>query len=66
MTTHAITIGGFTLVIAAMIALEVIGRRRRSRIPTVGEWLGYLMRARAGRALILLGWWWLGWHYFAR
>ena len=35
-------------------------------MPSLGEWLGYLMRARAGRALILLGWLWLGWHYFAR
>jgi hypothetical protein len=24
------------------------------------------MRARAGRAAILLGWLWIGWHYFAR
>jgi len=49
-----------------MITLEVIGRRRTSRIPTVGEWMGYLMRARTGRALILVGWRWLGRHYFAR
>ena len=52
--------------IAALVALEIIGRRRTTRVPTLGEWLGYLMRARAGRALILLGWLWLGWHYFAR
>jgi hypothetical protein len=32
----------------------------------VGQWLGYLMRPRIGRVLIFLGWWWLGWHYFAR
>jgi hypothetical protein len=66
MSTRAITIVGFALVTAALIALEVVGRRETSRIPTVGEWLGYLMRSRVGRALILLGWWWLGWHYFAR
>ena len=28
--------------------------------------LGYLMRPKIGRALVLAGWWWLGWHYFAR
>lgn len=66
MVTRVITIIGFACVIAALIALEIIGRRRNSRVPTLGEWLGYLMRARAGRALILLGWLWLGWHYFAR
>jgi Family of unknown function (DUF6186) len=66
MTTRVITIAGFALVIAALVTLEAIGRRRASRVPTVGEWLGYLMRPRVGRALVLLGWWWLGWHYFAR
>ncbi len=65
-STRAVTIGGFVVVIAAMVVLEIIGRRPGSKIPTVGQWLGYLMRPRIGRVLILLGWWWLGWHYFAR
>jgi hypothetical protein len=65
LVTRVVTIIGFAGVIAALVALEIIGRRRTTRVPTVGEWLGYLMRARAGRALILLGWLWLGWHYFA-
>ena len=66
MTTRVITIAGFCFVIIVLVALELIGRRRTTRVPTLGEWLGYLMRARAGRVLILLGWLWLGWHYFAR
>ena len=64
--TRAITIVGFAIVIAAMFALEFRARRPGSRIPTLGQWLGYLMRWRTGRVLVLLGWWWLGWHYFAR
>ena len=64
--TRAITIAGFALAVGAMIVLEILARRPGSRIPTVGQWLGYLMRARAGRLLVLLGWLWLGWHYFAR
>jgi hypothetical protein len=66
MTTRVLTIAGFCCVIIALVALELIGRRRTTRVPALGEWLGYLMRARAGRVLILLGWLWLGWHYFAR
>lgn len=66
MTTRVITIVGFAFLTAVLIALEVIGRRRTSRIPTVGEWLGYLMRPKLGRFLVLAGWLWLGWHYFAR
>jgi hypothetical protein len=64
--TRGATIAGFVLVIAAICALEVLARRPGSRIPTIGEWLGYLMRPKIGRVLVLLGWWWLGWHYFAR
>ena len=66
MSTRAITIAGFAIVIVAMFAFEFFARRPGSRIPTVGQWLGYLMRPRIGRVLVLLGWWWLGWHYFAR
>lgn len=66
MSTRTITIAGFLAVIGALVVLELMGRSRRTRIPTVGEWLGYVMRPAAGRAIILLGWLWLGWHYFAR
>ena len=48
------------------VVLEILARRPGSRIPTVGEWLGYLMRPKLGRFLVLAGWMWLGWHYFAR
>jgi hypothetical protein len=66
MTARAITIIGFCAIIAALVVLEMLGRRRTNKIPTLSEWLGYVMRPRAGRALVLLGWLWLGWHYFAR
>jgi hypothetical protein len=66
MSTRMITIIGFACVIVALVALEVVARRGATRIPTLGQWLGYVMRPRTGRALILLGWLWLGWHYFAR
>ena len=66
LTTRSITIAGFALVIAAMFVLEWFARRPGSRIPTVGEWFGWMMRPRLGRVLVLLGWWWRGWHYCAR
>jgi len=66
MTTRAITIIGFSAVITALIILEMLGRRKINNIPTLGEWLGYVMRPRSGRALVLLGWLWLGWHFFSR
>jgi hypothetical protein len=66
MVTRVITIIGFSAVIAGIVILEILARRPGTRIPTLGEWLGYLMRPKIGRGLILLGWLWLGWHYFAR
>jgi Family of unknown function (DUF6186) len=66
MVTRAITVIGFAAVILALFVLEFLARRKGSRIPTLGEWLGYVMRPKAGRLLILLGWLWLGWHYFSR
>jgi hypothetical protein len=66
MVTRVITIIGFVIVIAALFVLEYLGRRKDNRIPTLGEWLGFIMRPRIGRFLILLGWLWLGWHYFSR
>jgi len=66
MVTRILTIIGFAALILALFVLEFLGRRKGSRIPTLGEWLGYLMRSKTGRALILLGWLWLGWHYFSR
>jgi hypothetical protein len=66
MSSRVVTAVGFGIIIAVLVLLEVLGRRRTNKIPTTGEWLGYVMRPRAGRALILLGWLWLGWHYFAR
>lgn len=66
MSSRTITIIGFAAVIASFFVLEFLSRRRSSKIPSLGAWLGYIMRPTAGRALILLGWLWLGWHYFAR
>jgi hypothetical protein len=66
MVTRTITIIGFAAVILSLFVLEFLARRKGSRIPTLGEWLGYVMRPKAGRVLILLGWLWLGWHYFSR
>jgi Family of unknown function (DUF6186) len=67
MITRVITIVGFACVLLSLFTLEFLARwKSSSRIPTVGEWLGYIMRGRAGRVLVLLGWLWLGWHYFAR
>jgi len=66
MIYRVITVIGFAGVIAILFVLEYLGRRKNSAIPTLGQFLGFAMRPRAGRLLILLGWLWLGWHFFSR
>jgi ABC-type dipeptide/oligopeptide/nickel transport system permease subunit len=66
MIYRVVTVIGFAAVILALFVLEYLGRRKDSSIPTLGELLGYAMRPRAGRLLMLLGWLWLGWHFFSR
>ena len=66
MSDRTITVIGFVVSIALLVVLEILARRKIGRIPTLGGWLGFVMRRPAGRALILAGWLWLGWHYFAR
>ena len=66
MSTHVVTVIGYACVIGLLGVLEALAHRRGSRIPKLGEWFGYMMSTRAGRVLVLLGWGWLGWHFFAR
>lgn len=65
-----ITLAGFVVLSAALVALELAARRarRRHRVPrhlTFGEFVAVVQRSRFRWAL-LAGWLWLGWHVFAR
>ena len=64
--TRAITIGGFVAIILAGIAVELIARRPASRVASVGDVLGHVMRQRTGRVLVFVLWFWFGWHFIAR
>lgn len=69
--TRAFAIGGFVLAGLLVVAVELAARREDSRVPTLGDLCGYVMRYQVGRVPVgrigILGfWWWLGWHFFAR
>jgi len=66
MTSRTLTILGFLCILLGVVALQVSSRRAGSRTPSLGQVFGYLMRTRTGRVGVLLSWWWLGWHFFAR
>ena len=64
--TRFITIAGFVAIIAAGIGLAAWARSPRSPVPTIGEVLGHVMRARSGRVFVFVVWFWFGWHFLAR
>jgi hypothetical protein len=69
--SRALAISGFLLVFVIGLAVEWAARRPNSRIPTLAEMCGFVMRYRIGRLpvgrIAMFGfWWWLGWHFLAR
>jgi Family of unknown function (DUF6186) len=64
-TAFEITVIGFGIVTAALVALEVVAHRRESW-PNLGDVFTVLASGTRGRFLVMLGWWWLGWHFFVR
>jgi len=65
MTSFGYTVVGFAVVSAALVLLQAVARRRESW-PEIGDVFTVLVSRSSGRFLILLGWWWLGWHFFVR
>jgi hypothetical protein len=66
MNSHDVTVGGYLVVLAAFVTLEIIGARTRAPVPTFGAILTRIMRTRTGRVGILVAWAWIGLHFFAQ
>lgn len=65
MTSFELTVVCFAVVTGAMVVLQATARRRESW-PQLGDVFSVLVSRNTGRFLMLLGWWWLGWHFFVR
>ncbi|MBU1226919.1 MAG: hypothetical protein KJ698_06895 [Actinobacteria bacterium] len=66
MSNRQITILIWAGLAVAMLLLEALSRRRRSRIPSFGALVTRGMRTASGRVAVLAGWLWIGLHYFSR
>jgi hypothetical protein len=69
--TRTLAITGFLVAFLLVAVVEVLARRERSKIPTLGELVGFVMRYEVGqlpvgRIAVFGFWWWVGWHFFAR
>lgn len=63
--TRTVTLAGYTVLVAMMIACETVARRT-GRVATLGHVIRALASRRAVRFLVLAGWLWAGWHVFVR
>lgn len=63
---RALTLGVWAVLLVGALVLEAVGRRRAGGLAPLEQALRALRAAPAGRAALLLGWMWLGWHLFAR
>lgn len=66
MTTRTVFLAGYVVVGLALTALVLLSHRRPSAVATVTELADAATRRRAGRVLVLLVWWWIGFHVLAR
>ena len=66
MTAHTVFLLGYVLVGLALIALMLLSHRRPSPVATVTELAEAATRRRVGRVIVLLVWWWIGFHVLAR
>jgi len=66
MTTRTVFLAGYVLVGLALCALALLADRRPSVAATVSELADAATRRRLGRVLVLIVWWWIGFHVLAR
>jgi hypothetical protein len=63
---RSLTVAGYLIVAAAAVGLDLAARRDGSRLANLGDVYSKLSARRGGRIVVMLSWWWLGWHFFVR
>ena len=63
--SRAATLWGYALLAVAVVGYQLAGVLR-GRTATLGQALRRVTRVPAGRAVLLAGWLWAGWHTFVR
>ncbi|MDP9386659.1 MAG: DUF6186 family protein [Actinomycetota bacterium] len=63
--TRLVTLGGYAVVAAGALGLELVARRS-GRFPTFAEAVAVILRRLPLRVMVALAWLWLGWHLFVR
>ena len=64
--TRAASYTVWALLALALVAGQLAAMSRRAPVDTFGQFLGRLTARPSLRTLLVLGWMWTGWHFFAR
>jgi hypothetical protein len=65
-SSYAVGITGYCVLLAALIGLTLAARRPGVPIASGSRLIASIRRTRTGRILLVLGWAWVGWHLFVR
>lgn len=63
---YAATITAYVALVAAVVVLELLGRRPGASVPTFSDVVTAVAATVPGRIALLGLWWWAGWHLLAR
>jgi hypothetical protein len=66
MSTRTIFLLGYLVIGLALALCQLVAWRSESKIATFGEMMDAAVRRRTGRLLVLVAWWWIGFHVLAR
>ncbi len=66
MNSHDVTVTGYVVILVAAAGLQLAATRTRAPVPPLGAVVSRIMRTRTGRVGVLVGWAWLGLHFFAK
>ncbi|MFM2024374.1 MAG: hypothetical protein RLZZ56_387 [Actinomycetota bacterium] len=62
-STSFVIIAGYLVILALGILLWLLSKFERIRLHKVGDLMDRILHHRTTRIAIILGWWWLGWHF---
>jgi hypothetical protein len=65
-SSYAVGITGYCVLIAVLIAVAFAAHRPGGPIAAGSALIASIRRSRTGRILLVLAWAWLGWHLFVR
>ncbi len=66
MNGHDFTVAVYVVIALVGVGLQLRSHKEGSRIPPLSQVFGQVMRTRSGRVGVVVGWAWLGLHFYAR